>query len=146
MNVAWGSRLSGETKGLDILGIRALDQNIEASLTNGITTISIRARYISILAWAIGRYFVDENAGGPVKHNKEARAIYFNRVRFMILAATYVDQGPSEVGVMGSDSYGAEAESLRDGSSVRLPDTGNMALLNTYFGPASALVPGIRAE
>ncbi len=139
MDVAWGSRLSGETKGLDILGIRALDQNIEASLTNGITTISIRARYISILAWAIGRYFVDESAGGLVQHDKEARAIYFNRVRFMVLAATYVDQGPSEVGVMGSDSYGAEAEALRAGSSVRLPDTGNMALLNTYFGPASAL-------
>lgn len=139
MDVAWGAHLSGETKGLDILGIRALDQNIEASLTNGITTISIRARYISILAWAIGRYFVDESAGGPVQHDKEARAIYFNRVRFLILAATYIDKGPSEVGVMGSDSHGAEAEALRAGSTVRLPDTGNMALLNTYFGPASAL-------
>jgi hypothetical protein len=51
MNVAWGSRLSNETKGLDVIGIRALDQNIEASLTNGLTTISIRARYISILPW-----------------------------------------------------------------------------------------------
>ena len=40
MNVAWGLHLSSETKGLDVLGIRALDQNIEASLTNGITTIS----------------------------------------------------------------------------------------------------------
>ena len=52
MNVTWGSRLDDETKGLDVLGIRALDQSIEASLTNGITTISIRARYISIRALA----------------------------------------------------------------------------------------------
>lgn len=50
MNVAWGSRLSGETKGLDVMGIRALDQNIEASLTNGITTISIRGALDEILA------------------------------------------------------------------------------------------------
>ena len=71
-------------QGLDVLGIRALDQNIEASLTNGITTISIRARYISILAWAIGQYFVDESAGGRVRHNNEARAVYLNRVRFLV--------------------------------------------------------------
>ncbi len=54
------------------MGIRALDQNIEASLANGITTISIRARYISILTWAIGQYCVDESAGGRVHHDKEA--------------------------------------------------------------------------
>jgi len=95
MNVAWGSRLSGETKGLDVMGIRALDQNIEASLTNGITTISIHARYISILAWAIGQYFVDESAAGRVRHDKEARAVYLNRVRFLVLAATFLDDGTS---------------------------------------------------
>lgn len=139
MNVAWGSRLSNETKGLDVLGIRALDQNIEASLTNGITTISIRARYISILAWAIGRYFVDESAGGRVRHDKDALAVYLNRVRFMILAATFIDQGAPRTGAMGSDYYVAEMEALVAGNPVRLPETGNLAILNTYFGPASAL-------
>ncbi|WLB53900.1 hypothetical protein [Bradyrhizobium japonicum] len=139
MNVAWGSRLSSETKGLDVLGIRALDQNIEASLTNGITTISIRARYISILAWAIGQYFVDESAGGQVHHDKDGRAVYLNRVRFMVLAATFVDQGASRIGAMGSDYYVAEMAALVAGNTVRLPETGSLAMLNTYFGPSSAL-------
>jgi hypothetical protein len=139
MNVAWGSSLSSETKGLDVLGIRALDQNIEASLTNGITTISIRARYISILAWAIGQYFVDESASGRVRHNKEARAVYLNRVRFLVLAATFLDDGTSRMGAMGSDYFADEMATLVAGNDVRLPDTGNLALLGTYFGPASAL-------
>jgi hypothetical protein len=139
MNVAWGARLSSETKGLDVMGIRALDQNIEASLTNGITTISIRARYISILAWAIGQYFVDESAGGRVRHDVEARAVYLNRVRFLVLAATFLDDGTSRVGAMGSDYFADDMAALVTGNAVLLPDAGNLALLGTYFGPASAL-------
>ena len=139
MNVAWVSRLSSETKGLDVLGIRALDQNIEASLTNGITTISIRARYISILTWGIGQYFVDESAGGRGRHDREARAVCLNRVRFLVLAATFVDEGTSKMGTMGSDYFADEMAALVAGNTVRLPDTGNLALLGTYFGPASAL-------
>ena len=121
MNVAWGSRLSGETKGLDVMGIRALDQNIEASLTNGITTISIRARYISILAWAIGQYFVNESAGGRVRHNKEARAVYLNRVRFLVLAATFLDDGTSRKGAMGSDYFADEMAALVAGITFGCP-------------------------
>ncbi len=139
MNVAWGARLSGETKGLDVMGIRALDQNIEASLTNGITTISIRARYISILAWAIGQYFVDESAGGRVRHDPQARAVYLNRVRFLVLAATFLDGGTSRIGAMGSDYFADEMAALVAGNAVPLPDTGKLALLGTYFGPASAI-------
>lgn len=139
MNVAWGSRLSGETKGLDVIGIRALDQNIEASLTNGLTTISIRARYISILPWAIGQYFVEESAGGRVRHDKDALAVYLNRVRFLVLAATFVDEGASRMGATGSDFYLDEIAALVAGKTVSMPDFGNVAVLGTYFGPASAL-------
>jgi hypothetical protein len=139
MNIAWGHYLSAETKGLDVMGIRALDQNIEASLTNGITTISIRARYIPILAWAIGQYFIDESANGRVRHDKEKRAVYLNRVRFLVLAATLLDQTASRTGAMGSDSFATEMANLVAGNSIRFPDTGSLALLGTYFGPASAL-------
>jgi len=139
MNVAWGSHLTDETKGLDVIGIRALDQNIEASLTNGITTISIRARYIPILVWAIGQYFVDESAGGRVRHNKEARAVYLNRVRFLVLAATFLDEGASRMGAMGSDLFADQMAALLSGNPVRMPNAGNLAVLGTYFGPASAV-------
>ena len=40
MDVGWGSALAETSGGLDIVGVRALDQSIEASLVVGITTIS----------------------------------------------------------------------------------------------------------
>jgi hypothetical protein len=40
---------------------------------------------------------------------------------------------------MGSDNFADEMAALVAGNHVRLPDTGSLGLLGTYFGPASAL-------
>ena len=40
---------------------------------------------------------------------------------------------------MGSDYFADEMAALVAGNAVRLPDAGNLALLGTYFGPASAI-------
>ena len=139
MDVFWGDRLSSETKGLDVMGIRTLDQNIEASLTNGITTISSRARYISILAWAIGQYFSEEAGDGRGIRDDEARARYLNRVRFMVLAATVADDGASRSGVLGYIKFRDQVAELAAGGTVQMPTEPNAAILGTYFGPTSAL-------
>ena len=39
MEIFWGNPLTIEIKGLDILGVRGIDQAIEEKLVNGITTI-----------------------------------------------------------------------------------------------------------
>ncbi len=44
MDVAWGDGIGEETQGLDIVGVRGLDQGLEAALVNGITTVSLRGR------------------------------------------------------------------------------------------------------
>ncbi len=54
MIITWGDDLLDTTQGLDILGVRGIDQAVELGLVNGITTISQRARYFSILPWALG--------------------------------------------------------------------------------------------
>ena len=100
---SWLTRMRRKT--LDVMGIRALDQNIEASLTNGITTISPRARYTSILAWSIGQYLTDESAAGQAIYNEEKHSIFDNRVRFLVFAATVVDQKASRRGVLGLDFF-----------------------------------------
>jgi hypothetical protein len=64
MEISWGDGLGEETQGLDILGIRVLDQSLETALSNGITTISLRGRYFTILPWLIGEFFeAEKNAG-----------------------------------------------------------------------------------
>lgn len=133
--------------GNPLLGFESLQDRHVALAESGhatnccfdLSASGLGARYISILAWAIGQYFVDESAGGRVRHDKEAQAVYLNRVRFLVLAATLLDDGTSRMGAMGSDYFADEMAALVAGNTVRLPDTGNLAVLGTYFGPASAL-------
>lgn len=56
MNSFWNDVQFEIIEGLDILGLRSIDQHIETQLLASITTISIRARYLSIIPWLIGEY------------------------------------------------------------------------------------------
>ena len=81
MEIFWSSPLAIEIKGLDILGVRGRDQAIEEKLVNGITTISLRARYYSILTWAVGSFLkagLEENGVG--KYSDSAFRVFLRRV------------------------------------------------------------------
>ena len=88
MTIFWGDSILDEGPGLDILGLRGLDQAIEASLVNGITTISIRARYFTILPWAIGTFTEIDTSNGAVLFDIDRLNRFMRRVQFLILAAT----------------------------------------------------------
>lgn len=115
----------------------ALDQGIESNLVNGVTTVSARGRYFSILPWAIGQYY--KVAGGVFKAND--LYTFLTRVEFLIIAASAVDRTHKVGGaILGSDVYADEIKAIRAGGSAPLPlSSKNSRILNIYFNTCKSI-------
>jgi hypothetical protein len=139
MNISWGDDLLDTTQGLDILGVRGIDQAVELGLVNGITTISQRARYLSILPWAVGESLVSQAEEG---FNWDSLMIFLRRVEFVTLAASKLDSelnGADATGALGADIHRDRLDLLLSGEPVAMPDNKGGAILGTYFGPCRAM-------
>jgi hypothetical protein len=140
MELGWGKPLKAQIQGLDILGVRGLDQSLEEKLVNGITTVSWRARYFSLLPWAIGEFFEREKQAAGTTYNDEAFVKFVSRVELLTLAATAADPLNSDAGRgLGGDRYETELRMLRGGTPITFPQDAGEGLVNAYKGPCRAL-------
>ncbi|MCY4560698.1 MAG: hypothetical protein OXF79_30910 [Chloroflexi bacterium] len=127
--------------GLDILGLRQLDQNIERQWVAGITTISFRARYLSFLPWAITEFYNEElrRGDGSARRDDDRFRRMLRRLEFVVLAATRVraneDRNGATYGVLGSDLFGGALKELDAEGFIDLPDDQGGDSYGTYVMP-----------
>lgn len=128
MQIFWNNGERETIKGLDILGVRQLDQHIEQQWVSGITTISIRARYLTLLPWLLTEFYRSQlqNAGGEAAFDDNAFRTVSARMEFVILAASYLgtDWGESgdTSGVAGKDLFDEEVAKLFKGKAITIID------------------------
>lgn len=140
MEVVWGDGLGEETQGLDILGVRALDQSLETALANGITTISLRGRYFTILPWLIGEFFETQKAANATTFAEDDLRAFIGRVEYLTLACTVMDDtGGAAGGALGSVIFREIMAELSLGATIPFPNNRAGSILGTYFGPCRAL-------
>lgn len=111
MNSFWNKGEKDIIKGLDILGLRGIDQHIETQLVSSITTISIRARYLSLIPWFIGEFFHHHNNNENLDREEMRHDLMqaFDRLELVVILSTYHEKRKNpdliDTGVIGKDVH-----------------------------------------
>lgn len=91
MNSFWNKGEKDIIQGLDVLGLRSIDQHIETQLLASITTISIRARYLSMIPWVVGEFFDSYKNETNLESDifRQLLMQVFDRLELILILATY---------------------------------------------------------
>ncbi len=129
-------------RGLDIMGLRQLDQSIERELVAGITTISNRARYMTLLPWLFSSYYESKFTDQAGESDIDWDEIYqvISRFEFITLAATRFDSTTEEdfgltFGMIGPDTHAENLNKFEEDEKIVIPDDKGGASLGTYIMP-----------
>lgn len=142
MEIFWNNGERETIRGLDIMGLRQLDQNIEQKLVANITTISIRARYLSLLPWIYAEFYQQEleRQDGKADFDPDRFQKALARMEFIIVASSRINDSDSEsdaiYGMIGPDVFKEELAEFFENGAVDL-DFGKRggSSLNTYIMP-----------
>lgn len=141
MQIVWNSGQKEKSKGLDILGLRSLDQKIERDWVAGITTISFRARYLTLLPWFLAEFYAFEikRQGGSAEFDEGLFRNCLRRLEFIILASSKLGGEWGESGdtyaVLGSNLFEEDLRKLTEKGQIELSLTKGGSLYGVYIMP-----------
>lgn len=141
MELSWNDQYRKLIVGLDILGVRQLDQRLEVQLVGGLTTVAPRARYLTLVTWALASLYrrLLRDGGGELVLNDDIENETLTRLEFLVAAATKEgsrnEEHGSQNGIVGSDVYEAELKELADSDSAPVPSPRRPGVLNAYGSP-----------
>jgi hypothetical protein len=140
----WNAGESQVIKGLDILGFRKVDQDLEREWVSGITTISQRARYLSLLPWLLIEYYKSCGIESAATHSPDWDEFHVieRRLELIVLAATRLtdkELGRKTGGLLSSDLFADESSKLTAGGVIDLSLDRGGATFGTYVVPCRSI-------
>ena len=135
---------SRSRRALDILGYRQVDQDVEKEWVSGITTISYRARYLSLLPWLVAEYYGRRGLGNDTeigKPDQEELLASVRRLDVVIVACTQHSDRTNQTqtgGLIGPDLYIDEIEALAQGETITPGQSQGGTSYGTYVAPCRA--------
>lgn len=140
----WNQGEKEVIRGLDILGYRQIDQDVEKEWVSGITTISNRARYLSLVPWVVAEYYERHGLGTAesiAEPDYDELLAFHRRLELVMIACTRrTDQesGHRTGGLISPDIYVDEITALGRGETIPLDLTRGGASYGTYVTPCRA--------
>jgi len=141
MRAFWNQGEKQVTMGLDILGYRQVDQNVEKEWVSGITTISYRARYMTLIPWLLAEYYERRGMTGEAEvaePDYDELIALVRRLEVAVLACTQQsdrDRGTRTGGLIGPDIFVDEMAALARGETIAVEPTHGGASYGTYVAP-----------
>jgi len=141
MNTFWNKGEKDIIQGLDVLGLRSIDQHIETQLLASITTISIRARYLSLIPWIVGEFF-DSHKGETNLDSDVFRQLLmqvFDRLELVLILATNhekeLDSKVLATGIIGAEVHKEITDEFNEKGEIDIIILKDKSTGNNYTNP-----------